>query len=80
MDREYAARLQELLENETTHRVTLDLQNVTLVDRTAAEFLAGLEAAGIRLVNRREYVRTWIAAERDSQPQQTQEPDKQEPW
>ncbi len=79
LDREHAARLQEFLANETDLRVTLDLQNVTLVDRAAVEFLAEVEAAGIRIVNCPGYVRTWIAAERDSQPQRTQEPDKQEP-
>ena len=56
--------LQELLANETDRRVTLDLKNVTLVDREAVEFLAGVEAAGIHLVNCPGYVRTWIVAER----------------
>jgi len=79
MDRDQAARLQEYLANETDHRVTLDLQNVTLVDREAVQFLADVEAVGIRIVNCPAYVRTWIAAERESQPQRTEEPDKQAP-
>jgi anti-anti-sigma regulatory factor len=65
MDHEHAARLQELLANETHSHVTLDLQNVTLVDRAAVEFLAGVEAAGIQLVNCPDYVRTWITAEKN---------------
>jgi anti-anti-sigma regulatory factor len=79
MDREHAARLKEYLANEVDHRVTLDLQNVTLVDREAVQFLSDAEAVGIRIVNCPAYVRTWIAAERDSQQQQTPEPDAQEP-
>jgi len=78
IDREHAARLQQFLTSDTGRRLILDLQNVTLVDRAAVQFLAGVEATGIRLVNCPEYVRTWIAAERDSQPQPTPEPDNQE--
>ena len=78
IDREHAARLQQYLTGDTGRRLILDLQHVTLVDRTAIQFLAGLEATGIRLVNCPEYVRTWIAAERDSQPQPAPESDNQE--
>ena len=78
MDQEHAARLHELLASETDAPVTLDLQNVTLVDRAAVQFLARAEADGIRIVNCPSYVRTWIAAERDSQPQPASEPDNQE--
>ena len=78
IDREHAARLQQFLSSDPGRPLILDLQNVTLVDRTAVEFLAGAEATGIRLVNCPEYVRTWIAAERDSQPQPTPEPDLRE--
>jgi len=78
IDREHAARLQQFLTSDTGHRLILDLQNITLVDRAAVEFLVGAEATGIRLVNCPEYVRTWIAAERDSQPQPTPEPDLRE--
>ena len=69
IDREHAARLQPFLTSDTGRRLILDLQNVTLVDRAAVQFLAGVEATGIRLVN---------AAERDSQPQPTPAPDNQE--
>ena len=78
IDREHAARLQQYLTGDTGRRLILDLQHVTLVDRAAIQFLAGVEATGIRLVNCPEYGRTWIAAERDSQPQPTPESDNQE--
>ena len=69
MDLEHVDRLQELLANETVNRVTLDLKEVTLVDRVAVQFLADVEAAGVRIVNCPRYVRSWIAAERASQPE-----------
>ena len=78
IDREHAARLQRFLTSATDRRVTLDLQNVTLVDRGAVRFLAGVEATGIRIVNCPGHVSTWIAAESDSQPQPTPEPDLRE--
>ena len=78
IDREHAARLQKFLTSDTDRHVTLDLQNVTLVDRAAVQFLAGVEATGIRLANCPGYVRTWIAAESDCQPQPTPEPDNRE--
>jgi len=69
MDLEHVDRLQELLANETVNRVTLDLKEITLVDRVAVQFLADMEAAGVRIVNCPRYVRSWIAAERASQPE-----------
>lgn len=78
IDRDHVARLQQFLTSDTGRRLILDLQNVTLVDRAAIQFLAGVEATGIRLVNCPEYVRTWIAAESDPPPQPTPEPDHQE--
>jgi anti-anti-sigma regulatory factor len=78
IDREHVARLQQFLTSDTGDRLILDLENVTLVDRAAVQFLAGVETTGIRLVNCPEYVRTWIAAESDSQSQPTPEPDNQE--
>ena len=80
IDGEHAARLQQFLPSDTGRRLILDLRNVTLVERAAIEFLAVLEATGIRLVNCPGYVhvRTWIAAETDGQPQPTPEPDNQE--
>ena len=69
MDLEHVDRLQELLANETVNRVTLDLKEITLVDRGAVQFLADVEAAGVRIVNCPRYVRSWIAAERASLPE-----------
>jgi anti-anti-sigma regulatory factor len=77
-DREHAARLQQFVTSNTGRRLILDLQNVTLVDRATVQLLADVEATGIRLVNCPAYVRTWIAAERDSQTQPTPEPDNHE--
>jgi anti-anti-sigma regulatory factor len=67
MDREHVARLQEMLVSEGDDHVVLDLQDITLVNREAVRFLASVEAAGISVANCPEYVRTWIAAERDGQ-------------
>ncbi len=78
MDIEHATRLQEFLATEPNGRVTLDLKDVTLVDRAAVRFLAGAEAAGIRIVNCPEYVRSWIAAETDWQQKRLPETDTQE--
>ena len=79
MDIDHATRLQEFLANEADGRVALDLREVTLVDRAAVRFLADAEAAGIRILNCPEYVRSWIAAERDWQQKRPQEPDNTEP-
>ena len=70
LDVDHVARLQEFLATETDGRVTLDLKDVTLVDRAAVQFLASAGASRIRIVNCPEYVRSWIAAERN--------PDRQE--
>ena len=69
MDLEHVARLQEALADETDSRVILDLKDVTLVDRAAVQFLADVESAGVRIVDCPGYVRSWIAAERASQPE-----------
>jgi hypothetical protein len=42
------------------HRVTLDLEEVTLVDREVIRFLAVCEAGGIKLENCPSYIREWI--------------------
>ena len=77
MDQEHVVRLQELLANETLDRVILDLKEVTFADRAAVQFLASAEAAGIRIVNCPRYVRSWITAETESQPQWLDEQDGQ---
>jgi anti-anti-sigma regulatory factor len=65
MDTEHAIRFQELLADEGSDRIVLDLREVTLVDRAAVRFLARAEAGGVRIVNCPGYVRSWIAAEKD---------------
>lgn len=67
IDSDQVAGLREFLANEPNGRVVLDLKDVTLVSRAAVGFLADIEAAGIRIVNCPEYVRSWIAAERPLQ-------------
>jgi anti-anti-sigma regulatory factor len=67
LDSELAARLEALIASETGGGIVLDLKEITLVDRAAVQFLAGVEAAGTEIVNCPEYVRTWIAAENNSQ-------------
>jgi len=67
LDTEHAARLEELLATAADGRIVLDLRDITLVDRTAVRFLAGVEMAGIEIINCPEYVRSWIAAESESQ-------------
>jgi len=66
MDSGHASELSELLVIDGQRRVVLNLEDVTLVDRAAVQFLARVEAAGIRIVNCPEYVRIWIAAENAS--------------
>ena len=51
MDIEHVTRLQELIAKEAHDRTTLDLKDITIVDRAALRFLAGAEATGIRIIN-----------------------------
>jgi anti-anti-sigma regulatory factor len=79
MDTEHAARFQELLADEASERIVLDLREVTIVDRAAVRFLARVEAGGVRIVNCPGYVRSWIAAERDRGPSGRPGPEEGEP-
>jgi anti-anti-sigma regulatory factor len=63
MDGDHVTELQALLAAVSHRPVFLDLADVTLVNRDAIGFLAGVEAAGATLVNCPEYVRSWIEAE-----------------
>lgn len=45
--------------------ITVDLEEVRLVDRDAIRFLVSCETAGIRLVRTPAYVLEWMASERD---------------
>lgn len=65
IDPEDLAELQKILSFEPPGRpVTLDLGDVTLVDRDTVKFLAGCEERNIRLRNCPAYIREWIDAER----------------
>src|SRR5262245_15826535 len=79
MDSGHVTRLKEFLASEAVDRVTLDLSDITLVERDAVAFLAGAEASGVRLVNCPEYVRRWITATRESQPESEQASGEQAP-
>ena len=61
IEEQHVPELQELLGKEAEIAgITLDLEEVRLVDREAVRFLAGCEARGIRLRNCPSYVREWI--------------------
>jgi anti-anti-sigma regulatory factor len=49
---------------EARNRVTLDLEQVSLVDLDAVHFLAASEQHGIHLRNLPQYVREWILQEK----------------
>ena len=64
---EDVAELQRILDLEAVEQgIALDLQDVTIVDRDALQFLTRCEADGIKLKNCPAYVRKWIDAERSS--------------
>ena len=63
MDSRHVADLEALMTAESNGQISLDLVDVTLVDREAMTFLVRVEAAGAVLVNCPEYVRRWIDAE-----------------
>jgi hypothetical protein len=62
---EDVAELQRILGLEAVEQgIALDLQDVTIVDRGALQFLTRCEADGIKLENSPAYVRDWLATER----------------
>jgi anti-anti-sigma regulatory factor len=66
IEEEHVSELQELLAGEVEFaKITLDLEEVRLVDREVVRFLAACEARGIRLRNCPSYVREWIATGRE---------------
>jgi hypothetical protein len=46
-------------------KVTLDLEEVSLVDVEAVRFLGSCEVEGVTLLNCSPYIRNWIGKERD---------------
>ena len=66
LEHEHIAELQRLIDEDAPHHVvTLDLEEIRLVDREAVGFLARCEGAGIRLENCSTYVREWISREKN---------------
>ena len=49
-----------------TRKTILDLEHVTLVDRTAVQFIGLCESNGIELRNCPLYIREWILGEKNS--------------
>ena len=62
-----AEHLEELEKQirESVPAVTLDLEEVTLVDVEIVRFLGACEARGTTLLNCSPYIRDWIGKERD---------------
>jgi anti-anti-sigma regulatory factor len=61
IEEEHVLELTRLLDSEKDPRnVTLDLEEVRLVDRQVVGFLASCEARGISLKNCPPYVREWM--------------------
>ena len=67
MNAENLGEVESLLESEMAdHRIVLDLEDLTLVDREAIRFLAAREARGVVLRNCPPYIREWITREGDT--------------
>jgi len=64
MESEHLSELEKMISSETLP-VVLDLEEVKIVDRDSIEFLERCETDGIELKNCPEYIRQWIAVERD---------------
>jgi hypothetical protein len=63
-------RLFEL--EDVSHKIALDLRDVTLVDRDGVKFLAVCEVNGMQLENCPAYVREWIGRESRPTPRRRQ--------
>jgi anti-anti-sigma regulatory factor len=62
-----AEHLEELEKQirESGPAITLDLEEVTLVDVEIVRFLGACETRGVTLINCSPYIRDWIGKERD---------------
>jgi len=66
---DHLAELQRLIDEDARHKlVTLDLEDVQLVDREAVGFLVRCEGRGIRLESCSPYLREWISREEEEHP------------
>jgi len=67
MDAENVSELKALIGSEAQElRMTLDLKDLTLVDREAVRYLGRCEADSIKLINCPPYIREWIVRERNA--------------
>ena len=64
MRAEYLEELEKQI-RESGQAITLDLEEVTLVDVEIVRFLGACEARGATLLNCSPYIRDWIGKERD---------------
>ena len=65
MKKEYIVELEQLLKAEPADKsVTLDLKDLTLAGQNEIEFLAGCEERGVTLTNCAQYIREWVARQR----------------
>src|ERR1700749_3779812 len=62
---EYIAEVEKAVSGRgaNSHRVTLDLANVTFVDRAGMMFLRGVKSANVAVENTPSYVTRWIEQE-----------------
>jgi hypothetical protein len=65
IEREGLAQLQRALDGEVfaPGAITIDTEEVRLLDREAVRFLVRCAAAGIRIVNAPTYIREWMSRE-----------------
>jgi anti-anti-sigma regulatory factor len=67
IEEEHVTELRHLLEADAkAPGITLDLEEVRLVDRKAVKFLAACEGRGIELKHCASYIRQWIETGGDS--------------
>lgn len=67
IEEEHITELQQLLEADAKiPDLTIDLEEVRLVDRGAVKFLAACEARGIKLKHCPSYIREWIETGSDA--------------
>jgi anti-anti-sigma regulatory factor len=71
IDEEHVPELRQLLEADAgVPDITIDLDEVRLVDRKAVKFLAACEARGIKLKQCPSYIREWIETGSDASHEQ----------
>jgi anti-anti-sigma regulatory factor len=64
MQADHLAELEKQI-RKSGSKISLDLEEVDLVDVEAVRFLGACEARGITLINCSPYIRDWIGKERD---------------